>query len=327
MPRIAVLSDVHLEHETFRWAQCLACGSTLSSRHTREGARCHCRQSAIKVQGAARSLTGPAKWLPPPSQGWGIAVERADADLVVLAGDIHRGTEGIVWAAQEFEGLPLVYVAGNHELYGGELHSCLQDLRAAAERTSNVTVLERASRTFEMDGRRVRVLGATLWTDYELNVPTEFNPVQRLRATEAAMMAAEETLNDHRRIEIREALVCRPFRARDALALHQTTVDWLHDALRRAEPNEAVIVVTHHAPARGSDLPPHRGGSLSPAFCSDLEDLIREHQPALWAHGHTHTNCDYVVGGTRVVSNQRGYPDEPHVASFRPLVVDVSLPP
>lgn len=323
MARIAVMSDTHLEHETFRWAHCTACGSTLSSRHAREGARCHCGRSAIKVQGTMRRLVGPAEWLPPPTPGWGFEVGRASVDLVVLAGDIHRGAEGIAWAAQEFEGIPTVYVAGNHEFYGGELHSGLEDLRAAAAKTSNVAFLERSARTFQLDGRPVRVLGATLWTDYELNAPPDFNAVQRLRAVDEAMMTAEEKLNDHRLIEIRESLVRRPFRGRDALALHQTTVDWLDDELRRSGSDDAVIIATHHAPARGSDLPPHQASGLSPAFVSDLEDLVREHEPVLWVHGHTHTSCDYMVGATRVLSNQRGYPDEPAAALFRPLVVDI----
>ncbi len=44
---------------------------------------------------------------------------------------------------------------------------------------------------------------------------------------------------------------------------------------------------------------------------SDLEDLIRRFDVDLWLHGHTHHNVDYRVGDTRVVSNQRGYPDQP----------------
>jgi hypothetical protein len=42
----------------------------------------------------------------------------------------------------------------------------------------------------------------------------------------------------------------------------------------------------------------------------------------LWIHGHTHYCVDYEVAGTRVVSNQRGYPDQE--TGFDPaLVVDI----
>jgi Icc-related predicted phosphoesterase len=56
---------------------------------------------------------------------------------------------------------------------------------------------------------------------------------------------------------------------------------------------------------------------LSPAFVSDLSALIEEFQPAAWVFGHTHHNIDEQVGSTRIVTNQRGYPDELS-AGFRP---------
>jgi hypothetical protein len=37
-------------------------------------------------------------------------------------------------------------------------------------------------------------------------------------------------------------------------------------------------------------------------------------------HGHTHHRVDYRIGATRVLSNQRGYPDE-RVAAFDPALV------
>ncbi|MDP3311133.1 MAG: metallophosphoesterase family protein, partial [Polaromonas sp.] len=43
------------------------------------------------------------------------AVEQAD--LVVLAGDIHKGVNGISWARRTFPDKPVIYVAGNHEFY------------------------------------------------------------------------------------------------------------------------------------------------------------------------------------------------------------------
>jgi hypothetical protein len=44
---------------------------------------------------------------------------------------------------------------------------------------------------------------------------------------------------------------------------------------------------------------------------------------ALWIHGHTHYCCDYQVGGTRVVANQRGYPGEDTGAFDPGFVVEV----
>ena len=83
------------------------------------------------------------------------------------------------------------------------------------------------------------------------------------------------------------------------------------------------IVVTHHAPSPRSIPPHHAGNPLNAAFVSNLDGLIERARVPLWIHGHTHHNVDYVVGSTRVLSNQRGYPDE-RLAGFDPaLVVEV----
>ena len=42
----------------------------------------------------------------------------AQADVVVLAGDIDDGVGGFRWARETFPDKPIVYVAGNHEFYG-----------------------------------------------------------------------------------------------------------------------------------------------------------------------------------------------------------------
>jgi hypothetical protein len=46
---------------------------------------------------------------------------------------------------------------------------------------------------------------------------------------------------------------------------------------------------------------------LTPAFCSDLSELVANSGAALWVHGHTHASCDYFAGQTRVVCNPKGY--------------------
>jgi len=58
------------------------------------------------------------QWSPP----------KADADVVVLAGDIDVGIRGVEWARRSFPSSPVVYVPGNHEFY--RCH--MQDLAARA---------------------------------------------------------------------------------------------------------------------------------------------------------------------------------------------------
>ena len=88
------------------------------------------------------------------------APPRTEADVIVLAGDIGVGAEGIEWAAGTFPDRPVVYVTGNHEYYGHDI-GLAADLRDAAP--DNVRVLENAA--IEIDG--VRFLGSTLWTDFD----------------------------------------------------------------------------------------------------------------------------------------------------------------
>jgi hypothetical protein len=45
-------------------------------------------------------------------------------------------------------------------------------------------------------------------------------------------------------------------------------------------------------------------------FVCDMTSRVRERQPKLWIHGHSHDRCDYLLGKTRVVANPLGYPNE-----------------
>ena len=78
-----------------------------------------------------------------------------DADVLVLAGDLHRPPGAIEWARQ-FD-VPTLFVAGNHEFYGGDLVSTVRALRQHAE-GSSVRVLEHD--VWYRGG--VRFLGCTL---------------------------------------------------------------------------------------------------------------------------------------------------------------------
>src|SRR5687767_2988927 len=87
-----------------------------------------------------------------------------DADVVVLAGDIHTGKNGIKWIFKAFPNHPVIYILGNHEFYGQKIPKLTSEIKEAA-RGTNVHVLE--NDRFEI-GDFV-FLGATLWSDFQLN--------------------------------------------------------------------------------------------------------------------------------------------------------------
>jgi len=66
-------------------------------------------------------------------------------------------------------------------------------------------------------------------------------------------------------------------------------------------------MLTHHLPHPRSIHPRFADDPLTPAFCSDLSDLVEGSRAALWVHGHTHTSCEYIAGNTRVACNPKGY--------------------
>lgn len=233
------------------------------------------------------------------------AIAHADADLVVLAGDIHNHAEGIRWAAQTFDpDTPVIYVPGNHEYYDGEFGALETAMRDAAASVDNVHYLNNAA--WIDPAGRWRVLGTTLWTDFEL-----FGTSEEARA--ASFAAAEKVMLDFRG-PIQVAWSAddrtgnapeRTFTISDALALHGQSRAWLERELARPF-DGTTIVVTHHAPHRASLAARYADDLASAGFVSHLPALVRE-PVALWIHGHTHTAFDYVTDGTRVVCNPRGY--------------------
>lgn len=219
-----------------------------------------------------------------------LAATRTDADVVVLAGDIHVGEAGIEWARESFPDRPVIYVLGNHEYYGGSLTALAPRLRAIAEGT-NVHVLERDRCV--IDG--VAFLGCTLWTDFRL-----------LGDLPKVAHQADERLSDFRRITLQPG--GDPVTTADVSLLYQRSLRWLEEELLRRSGRLKKVVVTHHAPSMSSIATQDRGNPISAAYASSLDSFIKRAEPQLWIHGHIHNAQDYRIGKTRVVANPRGYP-------------------
>jgi predicted phosphohydrolase len=213
------------------------------------------------------------------------AVEPADADVLVIAGDIHRDARAVATFADW--PVPVVYVHGNHEAYHASYAETVVALREAA--CGKLHYLE--CDDYVIGG--VRFLGCCLWTDYLLG------PAAR----DTAMAQAEQTLYDHRRIRLASDAPDL-FRAADALHLHRQSRAWLETKLAEAF-DGPTVVVTHHGPHPHSVHPRYAGSPLNAAFVSDLTPLMGK--AALWIHGHVHDSFDYQVAGTRIVANPRGY--------------------
>ena len=235
------------------------------------------------------------------------AIAHAEADLVVLAGDIHNHAEGVRWAAETFDPrTPVVYVPGNHEYYDGEFGALEAAMRDAAASLDNVHYLNNAA-LVAPDGRW-RVLGTTLWTDFELFGADPQALSDSISASEKVMLDFRGPIEVAWRAGLDASAADAPprrFTPADSLALHRHARAWLQAEIARPFAGKT-IVVTHHAPHRQSLAPRFADDLASAGFINHLPELVRP-PVALWIHGHTHTAFDYVVNGTRVVCNPRGY--------------------
>lgn len=245
--------------------------------------------------------------------------EYAEADVVLLAGDISTYMNGFSWAADQFArpGQPIIYVPGNHEFYRCHMTEWLQEAKARAAE-HGIELGHMLSRRLEKQGEQpVRLLAATLWTDFALYGKEN---VDRCGA------AVQSALADYRAIGYQG----RVLRWTDTLHLHNATVAWLKvECAKAARAGEKVVVVAHHAPSIRSCAPQYVNDIVSAGFASNLESFIGEHVD-LFVHGHMHNSADYREGRCRVIANPRGYPQDKSAnpkfenPSFNPtLVVEI----
>ncbi len=204
-----------------------------------------------------------------------------DADVIVAAGDVNIGATGVAWL--KASGKPTIYVAGNHEYYGGDVNQVQREIRSAVA-GSAVRFLECDSA--EIDG--VRFLGTTLWTDF-------------LGGDSAVMATLRENMNDYQQIGYRGRLLD----PRDLAAINRASRAWLEAQLASAFAGPTVVV-THHAPLFAS-WRSSPNSLFMPAYCNDLSRLMHRYPIALWVHGHVHARSDYHANAARVVCNPRGY--------------------
>lgn len=194
-------------------------------------------------------------------------------DVLVVAGDLSSGeriSDALRTLCERFA--HVVFVCGNHELYGSS-PGRVQGLMAAAEaRHANLHWL-RPSHPAEVDGQRF--VGGTMW------FPRTSTP---------------RAVNDFRAITSFEPWVYEE---------NEATVRYLSHVVVEDD-----VVVTHHLPSYRSVARQYVGSPANAFFVCDVEEVMLARRPKLWIHGHTHAPCDYVFDHTRVVCNPFGYPAE-----------------
>ncbi|HDZ48097.1 hypothetical protein LCGC14_0025620 [marine sediment metagenome] len=234
-----------------------------------------------------------------------------DADVIVLAGDIHRKSEGLAWARRRFPDVPIIYVPGNHEFYGTCIPLLREELRLEAERL-DIELLD--NRAVTLNG--VRFYGTTLWTDFALYAG---DPTKSPAETESKAL---RYMPDFKIVQTSPGVTFTPLASSQ---LHAEALNWLEHEL--AQPFDGPkIVVSHHAPLHDCIPDQYVGDALSPAFASHLPHLMGKMD--LWVHGHVHEPVDIMRDGARVIANPGGYPYEFDPPLFcKDLIVDIKASP
>lgn len=214
-----------------------------------------------------------------------------DADVVVLAGDIHTKNRGVTQAKQNIADIPVIYVLGNHEFYGKAYPKLIGEIKGLVKDT-NIHVLE--NNYITIDG--INFLGCTLWTNFELFG----NP-------RIAGYQCQQVMTDYKKI--RKSPQYSKLRSVDTSVIHTHSIKWLDETLTelQGQPN---IVVSHHGPSIMSAPLYKQEDITTAAYVSDLDALILKHQPAYWIHGHLHNSSNYQLGNCTVLCNPKGYPGE-----------------
>jgi predicted phosphodiesterase len=229
--------------------------------------------------------------------------------VVVVAGDTCVGL------VEAIECLRLAYpkptaiamVAGNHEFYS---RSYADELAAGRKRAAELDVSFLENNVAHLGP--MRIIGATLWTDYLL-----FGPDLR----PAAMRVARDIMRDHKKIKWNKSPWMR-FRPEEARLLHNRSVEFFETELANKH-NGPTMLLTHHGMVREAVAPAVADTLLTAAYASDHSDLLGRFEPDFVVSGHTHHPIDFQRSGTRYISNPRGYPGEAIKLNCA-LVIEVS---
>jgi len=217
------------------------------------------------------------------------SLEPDGTDALILAGDVSTGAGLERALAQLCERFPdVIYVAGNHELYGSSFGEHRALVASIAGRLANLHALDNS--TVTLHGRTFA--GTTLWFPPSLHD-------ERYR----------DGMNDF--VQIRgftDAVHGENARASNFLADLPKGID---------------CVITHHLPSERLIAEEYKFQALNCFFFSPEDATIAKKCPGLWVYGHTHTSGDTRHGHTRMLCNPLGYPHCPNRSFDGNLTVEL----
>ncbi|MBB3452809.1 Icc-related predicted phosphoesterase [Rhizobium sp. BK313] len=258
----------------------------------------------------------------PMQRHWGRCLRIPEADVCICAGDVcDHILDSISFLRREIEPrMPVILVLGNHDYFGSSIDHALEQARSLTEGT-RIRLLENETMTIG----DVRIIGATLWTDYAVSVGLD-ESVPAWRRQRKAFGLVPYLLLDYQKIyrsDERRPGETGLVTIQEILARHNDSRRYIANELSKPIEGRTVIL-THHAPLMQSMDPDFYGEASGAAFASDLSSLIEERKPHLWIHGHIHKFRDYMFGGTRIICNPQGWEAQRETGGFQTdFVIDL----
>lgn len=212
------------------------------------------------------------------------------ADYLALCGDVGSPalplySEFIAWCSQRWKKVFLV--AGNHEYYSARktIPKIKEKIKSIISSFPNVYFLD--DQGMEVDG--FYIYGTTLWSEVENK------------------RFIKDSMNDYRRINIKEEGKTRKISLSDMLDMHQVCLDKLKQAISTS--TLPLIVLTHYLPSYQCIDDKYKNNACNSAYASHLEELIRP-PVVLWLYGHSHQTKEVMINSVPCVANPLGYPGE-----------------
>lgn len=229
----------------------------------------------------------------------------AKAPYLALLGDIgnveiHKSDFFAFLKKQLKQFSAVLFVPGNHEAYYSSWPATLKllqafedDVRNDHSITSQFILLDRKIYCIPPDDPRVAIVGCSLFSA----VPP------------ADEMSVSLGLNDF--------YVTKDWDVAAHNAAHERDLAWLNQTVEDLQDRvDNIMIVSHWCPSRDAraSAPQHANSRITTGFSTDLsrEKCFTSPNVKVWAFGHTHYNCDFVVErenghSLRLLANQRGY--------------------
>lgn len=206
-------------------------------------------------------------------------------DILILAGDIaHIDSIKIndwffSYLSDNFD--RVYWIPGNHEFYGNNDASILKE-SFCEKIKSNIFLVNNFTEIID----ETKIIMSTMWS----YIPEQNSLVCRYK------------LNDFRYVKYNG----ERFTTDDFNELHSIAHDYITNEIDK-EGAINTVVATHHVPTSLCVAPHHKGTAINSAFMADLSDLIYHSNINYWIYGHSHTNMNRDINGTKIISNQFGY--------------------